>query len=411
MGLTPQQYAHLADHSYDRGGQMRDLVNKDVVIGGDRYRVIDYVDNPRTGYQGTIYQHEASGAVVAAHRGTEFGREAFRDGVIADAGMVFTRTNSQAADAVELTRRAVEYAERQGREPGRTAPEVTVTGHSLGGTLAQVSAHHFDLRGETFNAYGAASLDRRIPEGGDRVTNHVMAVDAVSSASPHYGQVRRYATPQEIETLHRTGYHDNVVRDLLQRDMPLTASVMSGGSHSMHNFLPVDGDGRPDRSALEDPNARRLADEHRRIIADYRDDVGDLRRGVTAASRGPFGLVLDGIDRIRGPLPAGEPAAREERPHTDRTSQADTPLRVEGVGEATRQAWRSNPEVARLLAAAGGRDPAALQLAQNELQASAAGQVWRERVEAHQRDFAAQERTPNLQQTEQRTPAQMDVAR
>lgn len=84
MGLTPQQYAYLADHSYDRGGQMQDLLNKDVVIGGERYRVIDHVDNPRTGYQGTVYQHEASGAVVAAHRGTEFGREAFRDGVVAD---------------------------------------------------------------------------------------------------------------------------------------------------------------------------------------------------------------------------------------------------------------------------------------------------------------------------------------
>ena len=33
MGLTPQQYAYLADHSYDRGGQMQDLLNKDVVIG------------------------------------------------------------------------------------------------------------------------------------------------------------------------------------------------------------------------------------------------------------------------------------------------------------------------------------------------------------------------------------------
>jgi hypothetical protein len=402
MGLTPQQYAYLADHSYDRGGQMHDLVNKDVVIGGDRYRVIDYVDNPRTGYQGTIYQHEASGAVVAAHRGTEFGREAFRDGVIADAGMVFTRTNSQAADAVELTRRAVEYAERQGREPGRTAPEVTVTGHSLGGTLAQVSAHHFDLRGETFNAYGAASLDRRIPEGGDRVTNHVMAVDAVSSASPHYGQVRTYATPREIETLHRTGYHDNIVRDLLQRDLPLTASVMSGGSHSMHNFLPVDGDGRPDRSALEDPAARRLAEEHRRIIADYRDDVGDLRRGVTVTARGPFGLVLDGIDRIRGPLPAGEPAAREQRP--DRTSQVDAPLRVEGAAQ-------SNPEVERLLAAARERDPAALQLAQRDLQASPTGQAWRERIEGHQQELATQERMPAPTQAEQRTPTQMDVAR
>ena len=410
MGLTSQQYAHLADHSYDRGGQMQDLLNKDVVIGGERYRVIDYVDNPRTGYQGTIYQHEATGAVVAAHRGTEFGREAFRDGVIADAGMVFTRTNSQAADAVELTRRAVEYAERQGREPGRTAPEVTVTGHSLGGTLAQVSAHHFDLRGETFNAYGAASLDRRIPEGGDRVTNHVMAVDAVSSASPHYGQLRIYATPTEIETLHRTGYHDNVVRDLLQRDMPLTASVLSGGSHSMHNFLPVDGDGRPDRSALDDPAARRLAEERRGIIADYRDDVGDLRRGVTVTARGPVGLVLDGIDRIRGPVPAGEPAARDERERQDRTSQAETPHRNDAALDAPQMSWRPSPEVERLLAAAAERDPAALQRAQHDLHASPTGQAWRERVEAHQRDLAAHERAPDFQ-TEQRTPAQMDIAR
>lgn len=407
MGLTPQQYAHLADHSYDRGGQMHDLLNKEVVVGGDRYRVVDYVDNPRTGYQGTIYQHEGSGAVVVAHRGTEFGREAFRDGVIADAGMVFTRTNSQAGDAVELTRRAIEYAERQGREPGRTAPEVTVTGHSLGGTLAQVSAHHFDLRGETFNAYGAASLDRRIPEGGDRVVNHVMAVDAVSSASPHYGQVRTYATAQEIDTLHRTGYHDNIVRDLLQRDMPLTASVMSGGSHSMHNFLPVDGDGRPDRSALEDPDARRLAEEHRRIIADYRDDVGDLRRGVTVTARGPVGLVLDGIDRIRGPLPAGEPAARDERQRTDRTSQVDMPRPGD---DASPNAWRSNPDVERLLAAARDRDPAALDLAQGDLQASTTGQAWRERMEMHQRELASQERAPNPR-AELRTPTPMDVAR
>nr|WP_298129337.1 hypothetical protein [uncultured Pseudoxanthomonas sp.] len=410
MGLTSQQHAYLADHSYDRGGQMQDLLNKDVVIGGERYRVIDYVDNPRTGYQGTIYQHEATGAVVAAHRGTEFGREAFRDGVIADAGMVFTRTNSQAADAVELTRRAVEYAERQGREPGRTAPEVTVTGHSLGGTLAQVSAHHFDLRGETFNAYGAASLDRRIPEGGDRVTNHVMAVDAVSSASQHYGQLRIYATPTEIETLHRTGYHDNIVRDLLQRDMPLTASVLSGGSHSMHNFLPVDGDGRPDRSALDDPATRRLAEEHRGIIADYRDDVGDLRRGVTVTARGPVGLVLDGIDRIRGPVPAGEPAARDERERQDRPSQAVTPHRIDAALDAPQMSWRPSPEVERLLAAAGERDPAALQRAQHDLHASPTGQAWRERVEAHQRDLSAHERAPDFQ-TEQRMPAQMDIAR
>lgn len=406
MGLTPQQYAYLADHSYDRGGQMQDLLNKDVVIGGERYRVIDHVDNPRTGYQGTVYQHEASGAVVAAHRGTEFGREAFRDGVVADGGMVFARTNSQAADAVELTRRAVEYAERQGREPGRTVPEVTVTGHSLGGTLAQVSAHHFDLRGETFNAYGAASLDRRIPEGGDRVTNHVMAVDAVSSASPHYGQVRIYATAQEIETLHRTGYHDNMLRDLLQRDMPLTASVVSADSHSMHNFLPVDGEGRADRSALSDPQARGLAEDHRGIIADYRDDVGDLRRSVTVAARGPLGLVLDGIDRVRGPLAPGEPAAQEVRRPTGSPQATPDP----SVTSTAPAVWQPSPEIERLLAAAREGSPAALETAQQGLQASALGQAWHARVDAHQQALDAQQRVA-APAAEPRTQAPLDIAR
>ncbi|MCH6482394.1 lipase [Pseudoxanthomonas sp. LH2527] len=407
MGLTPQQYAYLADHSYDRGGQVQDLLNKDVMIGGERYRVIDHVDNPRTGYQGTIYQHEASGAVVAAHRGTEFGREAFRDGVVADGGMVFARTNSQAGDAVELTRRAVEFAERQGREPGRTAPEVTVTGHSLGGTLAQVSAHHFDLRGQTFNAYGAASLDRRIPEGGDRVTNHVMAVDAVSSASPHYGEVRVYATAQEIETLHRTGYHDNMLRDLLQRDMPLTASVVSADSHSMHNFLPVDDEGRADRSALDDPRARRLADEHRGIIADYRDDVGDLRRGVTVAARGPLGLVLDGIDRVRGPLAPGAPAVQEARDRATGSPQAMPVYSITSTGPA---AWQASPEIERLLAAARDGSPVALKTAQQDLQASALGQAWHARVDAYRQALDAQQRIAGPA-VEQRMQAPLDIAR
>ena len=72
MGLTPQQYAYLADHSYDRGGQMQDLLNKDVVIGGERYRVIDHVDNPRTGYQGTHLHQSVS--PEGAWRGPTIGR-------------------------------------------------------------------------------------------------------------------------------------------------------------------------------------------------------------------------------------------------------------------------------------------------------------------------------------------------
>ncbi len=152
---------------------------------------------------------------------------------------------------------------------GGVQPPVTVTGHSLGGTLAQVTAHHFDLKGETFNAYGANSLGLRIPEGGNAVTNHVMAGDMVSAASGHYGQVKVYAAPQEIATLAANGF-DNTTHwtDPLRGYSPINfatgttppntvgaAFSMVGNSHLMHNFVNVDGAGQPDRSVLNDPAA------------------------------------------------------------------------------------------------------------------------------------------------------------
>ena len=202
MPLTSQQYANLADHSYGRNldGSMVDLkalIRKEVTIEGVTYKVLDHVDKP-SGYQGTIYQRVDTREIVVAHRGTEFGREAIQDGLLADGGMVFGRVNSQARDAIDLTGRALEMTNEQALGNAKP-PTVTHTGHSLGGTLAQISAHHYDLGGETFNAYGAASLNYRVPAGGQyRMVNHVMATDAVSSASDHFGQVRIYAQPQDI---------------------------------------------------------------------------------------------------------------------------------------------------------------------------------------------------------------------
>ncbi|KLB48520.1 lipase, partial [Xanthomonas euvesicatoria] len=78
---------------------------------------------------------------------------------------------------ITFTQRALKYAEQKHLSTGLPIPDVTVAGHSLGGNLAQVTAHHFGLKGQTFDAYGAVSLDRRIPEGGSDVINHVMAGD------------------------------------------------------------------------------------------------------------------------------------------------------------------------------------------------------------------------------------------
>ena len=197
IGTT--DYALLARDAYqDR------QTNQTVDLGGVKYRIFDHTDDPRTGYQGTAYQRLDTGQIVIAHRGSEFDRELLQDGGT-DAGMVLTGLNAQAPDATAFTQRVMEKARQQAEQLG-VPYDVTVTGHSLGGTLAELTAARMNLKGETFNAYGAAGLLYDLPEGGHQVIDHIRAGDIVSAASPHFGEVRIYAAPQDIDTLSKAGY-------------------------------------------------------------------------------------------------------------------------------------------------------------------------------------------------------------
>lgn len=338
MSMSSQDYADLALDSY-AGRAVTRRVEKPETIGGHKYKILDHYDNPRTGYQGTIYQRVDTNEIIVAHRGTEFDREALKDGLLADGGMVLSRSNLQAPDAIALTRKALQLAQEKAIGEGGVVPPVTVTGHSLGGTLAQVTAHHFDLRGETFKAYGATSLGLRIPAGGSSVTNHVMAGDLVSAASAHYGQVKVHATAQEIQTLDAHGY-DNKTHwsDPLRGRSPIqlatgftpptttAAAIAMANSHKMHHFASVDANGRPDHSVLEDPATVQRAQDNVTHIGEYWRDVQGMRGVITAVGRGPVGNALDVVDALRGPLPPGEPGRREREadagPALSRVSQA-----------------------------------------------------------------------------------------
>ena len=312
MTVTSQDYAYLSDHSYDRQNELAQKVKQDVTVGGVVYTVLAHSDRP-SGYQGTIYQRKDTGEIIVAHRGTEFEREQYKDLIKTDGAMGVARTNLQAEDAIALTREALRIADVQARDQRQSPSEVTVTGHSLGGTLAQITAHHFGLRGETFNAYGAASLDRRIPTGGNDVINHVMGADMVSAASPQYGQVRVYTNPREIDALTRNGYENNRSQFDLRLDVPAAIATLRGGSHDMGNFLPGALNGRGVPSVLDDPAAQRLATQYDPMLDKYRADVLTIRAAITISARGGPGLIEDAIDGIRGPLPPGEPARREEQ--------------------------------------------------------------------------------------------------
>ncbi|GAB3374965.1 hypothetical protein GCM10027431_28160 [Lysobacter rhizosphaerae] len=333
MSQTSQQYADLAKHVYDptvRQGVYPPGKGPEVTFEGVTFIIREHVNNPETGYQGTIYQRKDTGDIVVAHRGTEFDREPWQDGGKADAGMVLGRANLQAPEAIELTRRAKELAQREAIFHGGYAPEVTVTGHSLGGCLAQITAHHFDLKGETFNAYGAVSLGLRIPEGGGQVINHVMAADVVSAASHHYGQVRVYATPQQIATLKHAGYEND--REWLMNDRAVI--VAAGGSlgyHAINNFLNVAG-----HHSVLNPQARDLAQHYEPMIDRYRSDVALTRGGITALSRSTVGWVQDAFDVAHGPLPPGAPAAQEAEHEAQRAYRALLAQQEHGHSEPLR---------------------------------------------------------------------------
>jgi hypothetical protein len=289
MSLSTQQNADLSKHAYDTSVRpgIRPAGTKDYVeINGITYNILEHYNNPKTGYQGTIYQRTDTGDIAVAHRGTEVTEgmgTLFRDAGIVDGSMVVRRVNPQAQEAVELTRRAINRANDIGKDPQSVIPQVTTTGHSLGGCLAQITAHHFGLKGETFNAYGAASLGLGVPKGGHDVMNHVMATDFVSAASPHYGQIRIYASPKEVAALVGAGYENNdrFVADVRSPGpVHLAMTVM----HSMHHFTNADGDGRPDRSILADPNARQRAEQYAPMFEKFRDEVALLRSATTTVS-------------------------------------------------------------------------------------------------------------------------------
>ena len=265
MSIDANEYARLSNDSYNDRSQEKNS-NKTVSIGGIDYKILDVTNDPKTGYQGSAYQRMDTGEVVIAHRGTEPDAK----DVKADAGMVFNGRNSQLDGAVEFTERAMARARET--QPNFAKPiVVSITGHSLGGTLAEIIAAKHGVHAETFNAYGPKDLIHLKRYGVDvhaqhpNIVNHVRATDVVGAGGPHLGQVKIYAAQQDIESLR----HGRYIGGSQLPSNPLLAADVS--AHSIKNFLPGNEalGGSSVMNAANEARARAYAGP----IAQYRHDV------------------------------------------------------------------------------------------------------------------------------------------
>jgi triacylglycerol lipase len=290
--ITRQQQADLAVDAYNY--QTVTEGDNKITIGGNDYKVLAVHNNRSSGYQGTVYQDLRTKEIIVAHRGTESPTADWFD-AYTDWNMVAKSTNHQAADSEKLTRIAIEKAEEFHRKnPELPKPAITHVGHSLGGAHVEIQAYRFGHEGATFNGYGAVGM-HGVRKGGGDVTNYVKAADVVSAANAHYGKVVVLATEGDLGPLRKYGYNNQQNTMAIQAVRAAAASV--GSAHSSLNFVGKD-------SILSDRNydrARRLADENKFMIQDYRGDV-ETSKNVVAAAKFATSNPIEKIEILRNRL-------------------------------------------------------------------------------------------------------------
>lgn len=274
MSPSPEISAAAASDSYVNRSQSQ-VDNSTVYLDGQRYQVFGYKNDPLTGFHATAYQNLATGGIIIAYRGTDPGHPVttVQDAIV-DATMVRDQTNPQESIASAFTKEMIDKAQ----ENGISKDQISVAGHSLGGTLAEIEASKYGLGGATFNAYGAASLGYGVPEGRSKVTDYMMAGDVVSAASHHYGQVVTLASPDDLEGMRAGRYLDAPAN--AQPPNPFLA--MSLGDHSItDHFTGPNSVLKPEKLAQYEKNYT----DNKAAIDAYRNDVYRERGELSEALR------------------------------------------------------------------------------------------------------------------------------
>ncbi|WP_243042367.1 calcium-binding protein [Dyella sedimenti] len=197
MTISTNDYAYLSSIVY------KNLTVGQLVAGvGDRYEVLYVTSLSTDGYQGAVFKNTRTGELVVSSPGTDF--TDIHD-VLADFAMANGEAPTQWTDANAAMQWALNYADQN----GISRADVSATGHSLAGTVAQMLAAAYGVHAETFNAYGGYNIAERYGLNPDAamglVTNHRDIFDPISRLSDQIGQDAMYASAAEAADLSSYG--------------------------------------------------------------------------------------------------------------------------------------------------------------------------------------------------------------
>jgi len=200
MAATLHDYAHMAAAIYAdaEAGMVQKLMDNGVTGWAVRYW---QAGTPSNGFQGAILENEHE--VVCVYKGSKgapWSRSTtgFNDWCINDLQISLNMIPSQAHSAAEM----VEVAERVlcGGRGNRRKP-LSITGHSLGGGLAQMVGYLRQAPFVTFNAPGMKGNVESIPFVGKMAKGHangfnmILWTDPVGNFGRHIGKTERFMTP------------------------------------------------------------------------------------------------------------------------------------------------------------------------------------------------------------------------
>jgi hypothetical protein len=168
--------------------------NSQIFSNPSIWEEIDFINNSETGFYGEVFENRSKKELIIAYCGTDD----LRDATVDDLEMMLDEVPDQYNDALDLY---LFYA----THPRYADYKITITGHSLGGSLAQLVGATRDVAYNdnaptivTFNAFGVCDILEKNKDKCDflvcdilsdiSVCNYITEGDFVSCVTRHLGK-------------------------------------------------------------------------------------------------------------------------------------------------------------------------------------------------------------------------------